>query len=71
MREVLVFEPPAAEAGSAGPRPFPGGVDVVSAGGAVAGALLPEFIVTGFAAGSAPQDVPGYDPPALTGLRRW
>jgi spermidine dehydrogenase len=31
--------------------------------------LLPQFIAPAFAAGRAPQDEPGYYPPALTGLR--
>jgi spermidine dehydrogenase len=49
-------------------RDFLNGVPL-AIGGAVAGAVLPEFVATGFAAGQAPQDMPGYYPPALTGLR--
>jgi spermidine dehydrogenase len=49
-------------------RDFLNGIQI-AIGGAVAGAVLPEFIAAGFAAGQAPQDVPGYYPPALTGLR--
>jgi spermidine dehydrogenase len=40
----------------------------VAAGGAIAAGLLPEFLVHASAA-AAGQDVPGYYPPALTGLR--
>jgi len=41
----------------------------IGTGAGIAGALLPEFIAAAFAGGPAPQDAPGYDPPALTGLR--
>jgi spermidine dehydrogenase len=37
--------------------------------GAAAGGLHPGFVPPSFAAGPAPQDVPGYYPPAFTGLR--
>ncbi len=37
--------------------------------GAVAGTALAGSIASGLAADAAPQDVPGYYPPALTGLR--
>jgi spermidine dehydrogenase len=49
-------------------RDFLNGIQI-AIGGAAAGALRPEFIAAGFAAGQAPQDVPGYYPPALTGMR--
>src|SRR5277367_6511970 len=49
-------------------RDFLNGIPL-AIGGAVASQLLPEYIAAGFAAGAAPQDVPGYYPPALTGLR--
>ena len=48
-------------------RDFLNGVAI--AVGAAAGVLLPDFIATTRAAGQAPQDVPGYYPPTLTGLR--
>ena len=38
-------------------------------GGAVASQLLPDYFSAAFADGQAPQDVPGYYPPLLTGLR--
>ncbi len=37
--------------------------------GAAAGTALPAFVAPGIAAGAAAQDMPGYYPPALTGLR--
>ncbi len=40
----------------------------LAAGGAIAAGLLPEFAAKAFATAPA-QDAPGYDPPALTGLR--
>jgi spermidine dehydrogenase len=40
-----------------------------AAGGAVAAGLLPQDFAAALAAGQAPQDAPGYYPPALTGLR--
>jgi spermidine dehydrogenase len=49
-------------------RDFLNGVPL-AVGGAVAGGVLPEFIATALAQGPAPQDAPGYDPPALMGLR--
>jgi spermidine dehydrogenase len=49
-------------------RDFLNGVPL-AVGGAVAGGLSPELLAAGLAAGPAPQDTPGYDPPALTGLR--
>ncbi len=49
-------------------RDFLNGIPL-AVGGAVAGGLLPESIAAAFAAGQAPQDAPGYYPPALTGLR--
>jgi spermidine dehydrogenase len=49
-------------------RDFLNGV-AVAVGGTIAGGLLPEFMATPFAGGQAPQDEPGYYPPALTGLR--
>ena len=49
-------------------RDFLNGVSV-AAGGAAAGALLPELATPASAAGQAPQDDPGYYPPRLTGLR--
>jgi spermidine dehydrogenase len=41
----------------------------IALGGAIAGASSPEFVASAFASGPAPQDQPGYYPPALTGLR--
>src|SRR5271154_4569766 len=41
----------------------------LAVGGAAAGAVLPGIVTKGHAAGPAPQDAPGYYPPALTGLR--
>jgi len=38
-------------------------------GGTVASQLLPEYLSAAFADDRAPQDVPGYYPPILTGLR--
>jgi spermidine dehydrogenase len=49
-------------------RDFLDGV-AIAAGGAVAGGLLPEFMAMALAESAAPQDQPGYYPPALTGLR--
>jgi spermidine dehydrogenase len=49
-------------------RDFLNGV-AIAGGGAVTGGLLPEFMATAFAGSAAPQDQPGYYPPALTGLR--
>ena len=49
-------------------RDFLNGVPL-AIGGAVAGQLLPDYLSTAFADSPAPQDVPGYYPPALTGLR--
>src|ERR1700734_170724 len=49
-------------------RDFLNGIPL-TIGGAVASQLLPEYIAAAFAADQAPQDVPGYYPPALTGLR--
>jgi spermidine dehydrogenase len=49
-------------------RDFLNGIPL-AVGGAVAGAALPDFLATAVAAEPAPQDAPGYYPPALTGLR--
>ena len=49
-------------------RDFLDGV-AIAVGGTVAGGLLPEFMATAPAGSAAPQDQPGYYPPALTGLR--
>ncbi len=49
-------------------RDFLNGIPL-AIGGAVASQLLPEYIAAAFAADQAPQDMPGYYPPALTGLR--
>ncbi len=49
-------------------RDFLDGV-AIAAGGTVAAGLLPEFMTTAFADSAAPQDQPGYYPPALTRLR--
>jgi len=49
-------------------RDFLNGV-AVGAGGAVASAALPEFVVAALAGDRAAQDAPGYYPPSLTGLR--
>jgi spermidine dehydrogenase len=49
-------------------RDFLNGIPL-AIGGAVAGQLLPEYVAAAFAAGQAPQDAPGYYPPALTGMR--
>ena len=49
-------------------RDFLNGIPI-AVGGAVAAGLSPEYIAAAFADGPAPQDAPGYYPPALTGLR--
>jgi spermidine dehydrogenase len=49
-------------------RDFLNGV-AVGTGGAVASSALPSFAFGALAEPSAPQDKPGYYPPALTGLR--
>jgi spermidine dehydrogenase len=49
-------------------RDFLNGIPL-AIGGAVAGQLLPAYIAAAFGAGQAPQDAPGYYPPALTGMR--
>ena len=49
-------------------RDFLDGVALAVAA-AAADRLLPQFMAPAFAAGRAPQDEPGYYPPALTGLR--
>jgi spermidine dehydrogenase len=49
-------------------RDFLDGVSI-AIGGAVAGGLVPQLMATAVAAGAAPQDAAGYNPPALTGLR--
>ena len=49
-------------------RDFLNGIPI-AVGGAVAAGLSPECIAAAFAAEPAPQDAPGYYPPALTGLR--
>jgi spermidine dehydrogenase len=49
-------------------RDFLNGV-ALALGGPLAGGVLPEFAAAAFAGGEAPQDRPGYYPPALTGLR--
>src|SRR5579864_6448210 len=49
-------------------RDFLNGIPI-AVGGAVAAGLSPEYIAAAFAAAPAPQDAPGYYPPALTGLR--
>jgi spermidine dehydrogenase len=49
-------------------RDFLNGVPL-AVGGAVAGGLISPSITSALAAGPAPQDAPGYYPPALTGLR--
>jgi spermidine dehydrogenase len=49
-------------------RDFLDGI-AIGAGAVVAGGLLPEFMATAVAGSAAPQDQPGYYPPALTGLR--
>jgi spermidine dehydrogenase len=49
-------------------RDFLNGIPL-AVGGAVAGGLLPDAFAAAFADGPAPQDAPGYYPPALTGLR--
>ena len=49
-------------------RDFLNGIPI-AVGGAVAAGLSPDHIAAAFAAEPAPQDVPGYYPPALTGLR--
>ena len=49
-------------------RDFLNGVPL-AVGSAAASALLPGLAATAIAAGQAPQDAPGYYPPALTGLR--
>src|SRR5579863_10162399 len=48
-------------------RDFLNGVPI-AVGGAVAAGLSPEYIAAAFAE-PAPQDAPGYYPPALTGMR--
>src|SRR5258708_20298105 len=49
-------------------RDFLNGIPI-AVGGAVAVGLSPEYIAAAFAEDPAPQDAPGYYPPALTGLR--
>jgi spermidine dehydrogenase len=49
-------------------RDFLNGIPL-AVGGAVAAGLLPQNFAAALAAGQAPQDAPGYYPPALTGLR--
>src|SRR3984885_10699331 len=49
-------------------RDFLNGIPI-AVGGAVAAGLSPDTIAAAFAAEPAPQDAPGYYPPALTGLR--
>jgi spermidine dehydrogenase len=49
-------------------RDFLNGV-AVGVGGAVAGSFMPGLAWTAEAATQLPQDAPGYDPPALTGMR--
>src|SRR5580700_11592480 len=49
-------------------RDFLNGIPL-AIGSAVAGQLLPAYIAAAFGAGQAPQDAPGYYPPALTGMR--
>ena len=49
-------------------RDFLNGIPI-AVGGAVAAGVSPEYIAAAFAADPAPQDAPGYYPPALTGLR--
>jgi spermidine dehydrogenase len=49
-------------------RDFLNGV-AIGAGGAVAAASAPEFVVAAIAGQPAAQDAPGYYPPRLTGLR--
>jgi spermidine dehydrogenase len=49
-------------------RDFLNGVPI-AVGSTAVGGLLPELFVTALAEGRAPQDLPNYYPPALTGLR--
>src|ERR1700760_918784 len=49
-------------------RDFLNGV-AIGAGGLVAGSLAPGLPWTAEAATAIAQDAPGYDPPALTGMR--
>ena len=49
-------------------RDFLNGIPL-AVGGAVAAQLLPDYVAAAFAADQAPQDAPGYYPPALTGMR--
>jgi spermidine dehydrogenase len=49
-------------------RDFLNGIPI-AVGGAVAAGLSADAIAAAFAAAPAPQDAPGYYPPALTGLR--
>src|SRR5258708_20764517 len=49
-------------------RDFLNGIPI-AVGGAVAAGVSPEYIAAAFAEDPAPQDAPGYYPPALTGLR--
>ena len=49
-------------------RDFLNGIPL-AIGGAVAGQLLPAYVAAAFGVGQAPQDTPGYYPPALTGMR--
>ncbi len=49
-------------------RDFLNGIPI-AVGGAVACGVLPEFVTAAVAGEAAPQDVAGYYPPALTGLR--
>jgi len=50
-------------------RDFLNGVPLAVGSAAAASTLLPGLAATAIAAGQAPQDAPGYYPPALTGLR--
>ncbi|HTP90637.1 MAG TPA: FAD/NAD(P)-binding protein, partial [Xanthobacteraceae bacterium] len=50
-------------------RDFLNGVPLAVGSAAAASTLLPGLAATAVAAGQAPQDAPGYYPPALTGLR--
>src|SRR5580658_7423992 len=49
-------------------RDFLNGIPL-TVGGAIAAELLPDTIAAAFADSPAPQDAPGFYPPALTGLR--
>ena len=50
-------------------RDFLNGVAVAVGGGVASAVLPPGSMAAAFAGGEAPQDQPGYYPPALTGLR--